>query len=293
VGAIGEGRSNPVLRGASLCALSCMLFAIQDATIKWLVADHSVFEVLFWRSAFVLCVCFAWGRSRLFLSALRAPARWLMVWRALIACGAWLLYYTGAKEVSLAQMSTLYFSAPIIVTVLAIFLLGERAGLLQWLIILFGFAGVVVASQPGAFNGSLATGMILVAAVLWAYGFILIRKQASLMPLVEQVLLTNLVFLLLMATALPWHWSESSWQSMLLMLCVGVCGGAAQLLLFSSFAQAPASVLAPFEYTGLVWAFLLSWLIWGDVPSLQLIIGACLIALSGIAGVYVAARQGR
>lgn len=283
----------PILKGVLLCAAACMFFSFQDAAIKWLVAEHAVFEILFWRSVFVLLACFIWGRATLFRQAIRSSARWPMVWRAIIACGAWLLYYTGAKEVSFAQMSTLYFSAPIIVTVLAIFMLGERASLLQWLVVLLGFVGVVVASQPAALGSSLATVMILAAAVLWAYGFILIRKQASLMPVVEQVLLTNLVFMIFMAFTLPWQWSTSSWQEMGLMFCVGFFGGAAQFLLFSSFAHAPASVLAPFEYTGLIWAFLLSWLIWGDTPSPMLMLGASLIAVSGIAGAYVAARKER
>lgn len=287
----GSNHVASVARGAYLCVASFGLFTLQDAAIKWLVVEHSVIEVLFWRSVTILVICYSHGGKDLYVQSMASPALWKLVGRALVAGAAWLLYYTASRTVSLAQMTTLYFSAPIIVTVLSSVLLKERTGLYRWGIVILGFVGVVIASRPTGEIALTSTLMILAAAALWAYGLILLRSQAMLASITQQVVITNVVYLAMMLPALPWVWSAQILNEVVAMLAIGVIGGAAQYLAFSSYRYAPASILAPFEYTGLIWAFLLSWLIWGETPDTGLIAGAVLIAISGVAGLYAAITQ--
>jgi S-adenosylmethionine uptake transporter len=278
------------LHAIALCVASYGLFALQDAALKWLVADRSVFESLFWYCLAILVALLMRGGAP-WREAWTSPARGLVAWRALVSLLAWLLYYSGGRSVTLAEMTTLYFSAPIIVTLLAVWLLGERTGPLQWFGILVGFAGVVVACRPERMEQPLAVAMILASSVLWAYGYILLRRCAGGMSLSAQVLLTNLVPALLLGVLLPWTWTAASPAEVAAMASVGLIGGLAQYLLYASFERAEASVLAPFEYSGLLWAFALSWLVWDARPDAALIAGAALMASSGLIGTWVASRR--
>ncbi|MPQ68045.1 MULTISPECIES: DMT family transporter [unclassified Pseudomonas] len=269
------------LQGIGLCTLGYAFLALQDAAIKWLVADYSVITVLFWRGLVVVAACLLAGRLRLVRSAWQSPSRRLLVVRGLLSIVAWLLYYTAARDLTLAEMTTLYFSAPIMVTVLAALILKERATGWQWFTLIIGFVGVMIACRPSNMTDPWPIVLTLLAALCWAFTYIQLRQVDEQTSVLEQMLITNVVFVICMALALPWTHTPPSTPAWLGMLGAGLVGGIGQFLLFASFQRATATLLAPFEYTGLIWAFLLSSLIWGTLMDLSLMIGAGLIALSG------------
>lgn len=145
---MNSSRVDRSLQGIGLCTLGYAFLALQDAAIKWLVADYSVVSILFWRGLVVVVACLLVGRRQLVQRAWRSPSRRLLVVRGLLSIVAWLLYYTAARDLTLAEMTTLYFSAPIMVTVLAALMLKERANAWQWLSLIIGFVGVVIACRP-------------------------------------------------------------------------------------------------------------------------------------------------
>jgi drug/metabolite transporter (DMT)-like permease len=269
------------LQGIGLCTLGYAFLALQDAVIKWLVADYSVVTILFWRGLVVVVACLLAGRLRLVQRAWRSPSRRLLVVRGLLSIVAWLLYYTAARDLSLAEMTTLYFSAPIMVTVLAAVILKEHASGWQWFSLILGFVGVVIACRPSNITDPLPIVLTLLAAVCWAFTYIQLRQVDEQTSVLEQMLITNVVFVLCMTVALPWTHTPAPNPAWLGMLGAGLVGGIGQFLLFASFRRATATLLAPFEYTGLIWAFLLSSLIWGTLMDVSLMIGAGLIAVSG------------
>jgi len=269
------------LQGIGLCTLGYAFLALQDAAIKWLVADYSVITVLFWRGLVVVAACLLAGRLRLVRRAWRSPSRRLLVVRGLLSIVAWLLYYTAARDLTLAEMTTLYFSAPIMVTVLAALILKERATGWQWFTLIIGFIGVMIACRPSNMTDPWPIVLTLLAALCWAFTYIQLRQVDEQTSVLEQMLITNVVFVICMALALPWTHTPPSTPAWLGMLGAGLVGGIGQFLLFASFQRATATLLAPFEYTGLIWAFLLSSLIWGTLMDVSLMIGAGLIALSG------------
>lgn len=269
------------LQGIGLCTLGYAFLALQDAGIKWLVADYSVVSILFWRSLVVVVACLLAGRSRLVQRAWRSPSRRLLVVRGLLSIVAWLLYYTAARDLTLAEMTTLYFSAPIMVTVLAAVILKERASGWQWFSLVIGFVGVIIACRPSNMADPLPIVLTLLAAMCWAFTYIQLRQVDDQTSVLEQMLITNVVFVICMTVALPWTHTPAPTPAWLGMLGAGLVGGIGQFLLFASFQRATATVLAPFEYTGLIWAFLLSSLIWGTLMDVSLMIGAGLIAVSG------------
>ncbi|MDB6144434.1 MAG: hypothetical protein JWP80_3478 [Pseudomonas sp.] len=279
------------LQGILLCVLAYGFLALQDAAFKWLVADYSVFEILFWRGLVVVIACLLIGRKRLWQQTRQSASKSLLLKRGLLSILAWLFYYTAARDLSLAQMTTLYFSAPLMVTALASLILKERATSWQWLAVAIGFVGVLIACQPSVGVALWPVILVLLAAAVWAFTCIQIRQVDGATSVLVQLLITNAVFVVCTGLTLPWTFSVSSLPAWLGMLATAVVGGIGQYLLFASFTRATATLLAPFEYTGLIWAFLLSSLIWNTVLDAPLMLGAGLIAISGTLAM-LSARKG-
>ena len=137
-----------VYAGIVLTSLAYFLFSLQDASIKLLVTAITVWQILFFRSATILAACAVIGGRKLFEESLRSPIVRPMLLRSFIILAAWLCYYTAAKDLQLAELTTIYFAAPIIVTVLSIFILGEQVPAARWIAVLVGFAGVFIACDP-------------------------------------------------------------------------------------------------------------------------------------------------
>ncbi|TXR53377.1 DMT family transporter [Reinekea thalattae] len=273
--------------GVIMCFSAYATFSIQDAVMKWFVTDFSVAELLFWRSLTSILVCLALGGAAIIKQALSSKILLPLIWRSIIAALAWFFYYLSARELSLAQMTTLYYSAPIIVVLLAVALLKEQPTKRQWAATAIGFIGVIIASKPEATNQYLSIFYALFSAFLWAYTYILLRKLSGKSSILVQMLLANVVTTLMTGATLPWTFTSIDATTISVMVLTGVIGALGQYFLFSSFEYADASTLAPIEYSGLIWAFLFSYFIWGNQPGYFLIIGAMFIALSGFLSITV------
>ncbi|WP_417698462.1 DMT family transporter [Psychromonas sp.] len=274
-----------VNKGILLCFAAYAIFSIQDAVMKWMVADFGVAELLFWRSLAALFICLVIGRSTIIKQTIQSPVIKPLMWRSLIAALAWVFYYLSAKELSLAQMTTIYYSAPIIVVVLAVLLLNEKPTKLQWTSVFIGFIGVLIASRPGFTSQALSVFYALFSALLWAYTYILLRRLSGKASILVQMVAANFMFIVITGVSLPWTFTSLDSTAILVMMITGVIGAAGQYFLFASFEHVEATVLAPIEYTGLIWAFIFSYLIWGSEPNNYLIIGAFMIAVSGFVSV--------
>lgn len=268
--------------GAGLALLAYSLLAWQDATVKWLVATVPVWQVLFVRSAILVTGCLGAGGRPLLRHAATTQTRGLLIRRGTVTLAAWVCYFTAARYLPLGQLVTLYFTAPVIVTTLAVPLLGERVGWTRWLAVGIGFLGTILATNPTGLTLSPATLLVLAAACLWGYGVILTRQIARLEPSLVQMFFNNCFFLALTAIGCALTWRAPTGTDIWLLLLVGLLGGLGQFNLFESAQHAPASLTAPLEYTALVWAFLLGFLVWGNIPGPGVFAGAVLILIAGL-----------
>ncbi|MGE0418600.1 MAG: DMT family transporter [Acetobacteraceae bacterium] len=285
-------RANATILGIALGVLAYGLFAVHDAAIKFLVETLSVWQVLFFRSATILTACLAIGRRDLLQRAVTTPLKRTLAFRAVITMTAWLCYYTAARSMGLAQLLTLYFAAPIMVTLLAARVLKEDVTRARWSAVVVGFVGVMFAADPLGVRPSVATLLVLIAAALWGYAIILMRQIARRESSMIQMLFNNAIFLPVTAVVCATVWQTPAFGQLALLASVGLFGGLAQFLVFEMARRTPASVMATVEYTALVWAFLLGWMIWGDIPSPMVWFGAALIALSGVMLVIAERRPG-
>lgn len=274
------------LAGIALACAGYSLFSIQDAAVKWLVETYAVPQILFIRSITIVFICAFVIRKNGHTSVLRSPHRGSLVLRAMLMLAAWMSYYSAVRHLGLAEITTMYFSAPIIVLVLSIVVLREKVGAMRWLACLGGFVGVLLAANPGKAPSMLPAAMVLFAGFCWAWSTILVRLVSRSESTINQMLATSLAFVVACGCTLPflWNWPDASgWALMIGLGCVSALG---QYLLYEGFRHAPASALAPIEYTGLVWAFLYGYLFWAEVPAWNVFAGAVLIVCSSLALVW-------
>ncbi|MBE7182882.1 MAG: DMT family transporter [Methylobacterium mesophilicum] len=279
------------LRGIGLSAVAYGLFSLQDAMVKWLVAGLAVPQVLFCRSVvIVLVILLVSGRAA--PADLKAsPNKKALLVRGLLIMLAWLLFYSAARDLGLAELTTIYFAAPIMVVCLAVVILKEKVDALRWTIVAIGFAGALLAAWPSTDISPVPGLMALLAALCWGLSTILVRLVSRTEKTGSQMLASNLLFAIVCGAAMPFVWVTPTPQDALLLIALGLAGGLGQYLLFESFRFAPASVVAPVEYVGLVWAFLLGYAIWNDVPTLHVFAGAGLILVSSLTLVWSQRRR--
>jgi drug/metabolite transporter (DMT)-like permease len=225
--------------------------------------------------------------------AIATPIKGVLMARAVITLVAWLCYYSAARTLPLANLLTLYFASPLITTLLAVPILHERVPAARWLSVACGFAGVLVACDPGAVPLSRATALVLIAASFWGYAVILMRQTALKESNLLLMLYTNALFLVVTTLACATiGWRTPTGPQLVMLLAVGGIGSLAQLALFEGMRHAAASVMATVEYSALVWAFVLGFLIWGDIPRTAVFVGAGLILTAGAVLVATERRAG-
>jgi len=261
---------------------------VQDAGVKWLVAGFPVPEVMVMRSLVILPFCVAFAGPGVARRAVVSPIRMQLFLRSLVLVAAWVCYYTAARSLQLAELTTIYFSSPLLVTALAMPLLKERVPPARWASLVIGFAGILIACRPHDLGHAGPIALAFAAALLWAYTTVLIRQVVQAESTAVLLFVSNATIVVVCGLALPFLWRQPSWPQFGLMALVAVFGAGGQFLSMEAIRRAPASVVAPISFSSLVWAFCFGYAVWGDVPDVAVFIGAGLILASG--GIVAAAE---
>ncbi|MDX7953076.1 DMT family transporter [Lichenihabitans sp. Uapishka_5] len=263
----------------ALFSLGICLFAINDALGKWLVADYPVGQIMLIRTigagVFLLPMLVSRPESR------RMPPRLgLHLLRVLVMAGDSFAFYAATQALPLADVMTFYLAAPLFITVLAVALLGERIGPWRIAALGLGFLGVLVALRP---SGQVLSGHALIAlggSLMFAIAMVITRRLSR----TDWLTLVAWQFVgagLIGGAVSAFHWVTPSLRDAGLMLLVGLVSMTCFICVNKALSLAQASLLAPFHYTAIVWAVLLGWLIWGDLPSQAMWVGIALIVASG------------
>ena len=270
-----------VLAGIGLMLLSVSLFSLNDAVGKWLVAAYPVGEALLIRSlvALALLAPFVWRHGRAAFAA--APRPRLQVVRALISTTEVVCFFWSVGYLPLADVITFYLAAPIYVTALAPFVLGEHVGWRRWAAVLVGFGGVLLALDPSAAALSAPALVALAGSLLYAVLLILTRvlRNTANVVLVASQVATTAAFGLVMA---PFGWVAPPPGDFALMVLFGVLAMGGLACLNLSLKTAAASVVVPYQYTMIVWGVVLGLLVFGDRPRGHMLAGAAVIIAAGL-----------
>ena len=261
--------------------LGTALFTFNDALGKWMVASVAVGQLLFIRSMAALVMLLpmvhrtGWREVFVLAQPGRHAIRLLFI-VAEVAC-----FYLAVRHLPLADVMAVYQATPLIVTVLAIPLLGELVGWRRGLAVGIGFLGVLLVLQPqdGVFT---APALIALAGSLtYALSMIAtrqLRTTNALSLIVYHTLAVGLAGLL----TLPWGWAAIDWVDTAYLALIGVVATLAHMSMNQALRLAPAAVVVPYTYTSLLWAILLGWLIFADTPTPLMLFGAAIIMGAGL-----------
>jgi drug/metabolite transporter (DMT)-like permease len=280
---------NPALRGIALILVAVAIFAAMDTTAKYLSKFYPVPGIVWMRYAVNLVVLVALLGVRGQLRYMRTSRPAIQLLRGLLLGLATMLFFFAISVMPLAEAAAVGFVMPLVVAILAVPLLKERMDMPRLLAALVGLAGALIIVRPGSAVFTPFALLPLLMAVFNALYHILTRKVAGLEPPLTSLFYGALVGAVMFAPAVPFafelpqgalHWS--------LFLMLGVLASIGHFILIRAYELAPATLLAPFHYSVLVWVLLSGYLLFGDFPDGWSIAGMVIIVMSGL---YLANRQ--
>jgi drug/metabolite transporter (DMT)-like permease len=270
------------IRGMALGAAAYSLFAVHDALVKSVISDLPVTQILFVRSVVIVAGSLAIGRGAMLRELRFSTTKHMIALRALLTLAAWCMYYSTGRTLQLAEMTTLYYFAPVLTVVLAVIFLGERLTLARVGASAIGFFGVVVACNPTGLSLGWPAVLVLAAAFCWSVAMILMRTISRSESALVQTFAINLLFAVVMGVASALTWQPMDWRVFATLIAIGVIGGIAQYILVEAARLVPAGVLGTVEYSALIWAFVFGYIFWAEKPADAVYLGAALIVTAGL-----------
>lgn len=280
------GAAEQPLRAIALMLGAVFFFSVTDVSAKWLVADYSVFQLVFLRTLGAAIPIAYLVHRQGGMAALRTRHPWRHLLRGIVGAGAIFGFFLSFRYLPLAEAYTIFFVSPLIVTALSGPMLGEPVGWRRWAAILVGFIGVLVILRPGGAVDGIGATICVFATVCYALLMLLIRLLRRTESTATVTISFTLVMGVLSALASPFVWVMPSLTDWGLFLFTGFFGGIAQILFIEALGRGSAATVAPFDYTSMIWAVLFGYLIWGDIPGWEVVIGATIIAASGLFIIY-------
>lgn len=277
-----ENLMSPMLRSLGLMTLGILLLTANDATSKYLVQNHPVGQVVGLRQAATLLVLIPYMMffSRWSLLSV-VDLRGQLLRGMLFIIGSVLIVWSLA-ELPLATAITMLYISPIFMVILSVPLLGERISRHRWVAVIGGFAGVLIIMRPGGSDFQWALMLPLLAAMVNALRDVITRRLARTETSISILFWSNIILMAGGFMTLPMGWVPVSTQNGLLFVAAGIFNGTAHFCIIDALRTGEASALAPIRYTALLWAAILGFLVWGEVPELWLLAGAVVIVGSSL-----------
>ena len=278
-----QQRTNRTGLGALYTIAAMFGFASMDAMSKLLVHDYAITQVLWIRYAFFLAFALAVTRRQgNWRFVLRSKRPWLQAGRGVLAVVEAGVFVAAFYFLPLADTHAVAATSPLIVIALAAMMLGERAGFARWLAVAAGFLGVLLIIRPGLQALEWPLLLPLAGAFLWGLYQILVRLCAMVDRPETTLLWSALAGLGATTLFGPWQWQNPDLWAWSLLLGIAALGAVSHFALIKALDFAEAGAVQPYSYTLLVWAAVLGFVVFGDVPDIWTIAGAVVVVLSGL-----------
>ncbi len=297
--------SNPSNRNNLIGILSLILgifiFSTQDAIIKSISGQHAVTLAIFVRAVVAFPVLLAMVHFECGLKGLLTKQWPILVLRGCILLCAYTSYFMAFPALPLAEAIALFFTVPLLVTIMSGPMLGEKVTGLAWGAVAIGLVGVFIILQPGSALFNPAALLSLISAGTYALSMILARKHGSQTPSSVMSFYQNIVYGIGASTfagivalsgikppghpSLDFLFREWDWPNNHDLMLMGACGVIAAIgmtLLTHAYRKGQANIVTPFEYTGMIWAVVFGFAFFGEIPRLTTFIGMALIAAAGV-----------
>ena len=275
-------------------AITAMLLAVFCVTImsvqaKLIGIEYNAVQITFARAIVVLILLMPFIYKLGGLNFLKTKKPFLHFFRGLAGLIGNVMFFLAFQRLPVADVTVISQAVPIFSCILAIIFLGETIGWRRWTAITIGFLGVIIAINPSV-NIAVASLYALGGTLMWSITIIFLRLLGSTEHPVKTVFYFMLVSVLITSIFQPFLWKEPSFEVILLFIGIGIAAFLTQLLMTYALQKAPASIVSPFNYTGIVWAIIFDYIIWNAHPMFATIFGGIIITISGI---YIFKREAK
>jgi len=285
--ATGLSRPAPddFLRGGALMLGATLLFSLSDAMAKYITVSVPTVQLAAIRYAvFVAMAASPLLRNR--RTSMRSRRPMLQILRGVGVAGSALCFILSLARLPIAEATAINFITPLLITALAVPVLGEVVRLPGWIAVLVGFGGMLVVVRPGAHGLQPAALLVVLSSLCWSVSMLVTRKLAVIDRPGVTLLWTALTGFMLLAAILPFFLAPMTWRLAGLSVALGVIASLGQWLAVLAYRHARATALAPLGYAQLIWSSMLGLLVFGNVPDRWVVAGAVIIAASGLSIVH-------
>ncbi len=278
-------------RGVALYCLAILLLATMDAAAKWLTSGFPVGEIVFFRSVFALIPLMLFGMrgAGSLTSRLKTARPWAHLARGMVVLVTLVSFFAALLHLPLATVTVITLANPVFMLLIGVLWLRERVGGVQWLAVALGLAGVVVVCGWSGLGMDVYSLMAIVSAFSYALASILTRRLAATDSPLSITFYGTLVMLVASLCTVGGGWLWPQGGEWLVLILLGLAGAAANFVNALSLRHVELSAVAPLEYTILLWAAGFGYLLFGEIPGPNALLGGVLIVASGV----LAARQSR
>jgi drug/metabolite transporter (DMT)-like permease len=283
--------SNP-LTGITLKILSVAVFVGMQSFIK-AAGQLPAGQIVFFRSFFAIFpILIVLGYRKKLRTALHTSRPLNHIARGVVGVTAMSLGFFALTRLPLPEAITLNYAQPLLVVVFSVIFFGETIRIYRWSAVVVGLVGVLIISWPKLtlFTGggqmgtqeALGTMAALVSAAVSAVALLLVRSLVTTEKTSTIVLWFSTTASVLALLTIPFGWSALTGEQIAFLVASGLCGGIAQMLMTESYRHAEASTVAPFEYTSMILGIAVGYLIFGDVPTVHMLVGGAIVVAAGI-----------
>lgn len=295
--------------GAGFLVLGVLIFSLQDVSVKWIGGDYSVMEIVILRSLVALPCTLLFFRHEGRRGLPTTQRRKLEYVRGLLLFLSFTTYFMGLVSLPLADVAAIRYSAPLMITLLSVLLLGEKVGPRRWLALFIGFIGVLLIVNPGSATFNLGSIFILLSVLFYALAMMLTRRLQTTDSSATMAYYSSFVYLIVSFLLAPLAiavgetpdahpsiaflfraWTIPTLLDFLIMCGLGLIWAGGMYFIARAYSVAEASVVAPFEYVTLPINMMWGFLFWHEIPTLLTVGGAFLTLFSGM---YVLYREQR
>ena len=276
------------IRGVLMMCFAVACFAGMNGFVKELrVQELPLIEIIWGRYFFHTVIVLALFPRRI-PKLLSGSDKGLQVLRSILVLVATACMFSAVGFMPLADAVAITFIAPLLISALSVPLLKERVGVRRWIAVVIGFVGMLIIIRPGGGLFQLAALLPIGVTVFYAFYQIITRVISHRTDPINTVFYTAIVGGVVMTLAVPFFWQMPTVEQWGLLIVIGVMGGLGHWAIIMAYQRAEAPLVAPFAYTELIWATLLGIALFGDYPDVWTLLGAGVIAASGI---YILNRE--
>ena len=272
---------NKSTMGIIMMIMAVAILTGMNVMVKMIGTSYHPTQITFMRSLVAMILIFPFLIKAGGLSLLKTKRPGLHLMRSLAGTLGNILYFYAFQRMTIGDVMVISQAVPLFVTIFAVLFLSERVGIRRWVAVLVGFLGVIIAIDPaGNFH---ITSLIAVAATgCWASTILFMRKLGA----TESPYTVTFIFMTVCTTITaciqPWVWQTPTPRMLVLILGIGISGALGQMLMSTALKYAKASVVSPFNYTGIIWAIGFDLVLWDIIPAWTTILGAGIITVTGV-----------